>query len=112
MSKAVQTLLTTAGALLAANSDNIELKEAISGLEGLENPTHTNAEYVQLKKIVNSLQEKKEEKPKEKKEEKLKVSNAKLYAGVKMIGNKYYCKKDNYKKGFPTAKECGEHFNI
>lgn len=111
MSKAVQTLLTAAGALLATNSDNAELKESIEKLEALENPTHTNKEYVDLKKIVDSIEETKEEKPKETKEEKPKVSNAKLFAGVKMIGNKYYCKKDGYKKGFATAKECGEHFN-
>lgn len=33
------------------------------------------------------------------------------YAGVKQIGGMWYCKKDNYKKGFSTANECAEHFN-
>lgn len=33
------------------------------------------------------------------------------YTGIKMIGAKWYCKKDGYKKGFGTANECAEHFN-
>ena len=33
------------------------------------------------------------------------------YAGVRMIGSKWYCDKDKYKKGFSTANECAEHFN-
>lgn len=33
------------------------------------------------------------------------------YAGVRMIGSKWYCAKDKYKKGFATANECAEHFN-
>ena len=33
------------------------------------------------------------------------------YAGIKMIGNKWYSIKDNYKKSFATADECAKHFN-
>lgn len=109
MNKAVQTLLTAAGALLSTNSENATLKEAIKNLEEIENATHTNKEYLQLKKVVDEIEKPKEKK--EEKEEKTKIANAKLFAGVRMIGNKFYCKKDKYKKGFPTAKECGEYFN-
>lgn len=33
------------------------------------------------------------------------------YAGIKMIGNMFYSRKDNYTVGFATADECAEHFN-
>lgn len=33
------------------------------------------------------------------------------YAGIKMIGNMFYSKKDNYAVGFATADECSEHYN-
>lgn len=33
------------------------------------------------------------------------------YAGIKMIGNMFYSKKDNYAVGFATADECAAHYN-
>ena len=33
------------------------------------------------------------------------------YAGIKMIGNMFYSKKDNYAVGFATADECSERYN-
>lgn len=33
------------------------------------------------------------------------------FTGIKMIGNKWYSIKDNYKKSFETAQECAKHFN-
>ena len=33
------------------------------------------------------------------------------YAGIKMIGNKWYSIKDSYKKSFATADECASQFN-
>jgi hypothetical protein len=39
------------------------------------------------------------------------VKKAYNYDGVKMIGNKWYCAKDKYKKGFATANQCADHYN-
>ncbi len=33
------------------------------------------------------------------------------YADIKMIGNMFYSKKDNYTVGFATADECAAYFN-
>ena len=33
------------------------------------------------------------------------------YANIKMIGNMFYSKKDNYTVGFATADECAAYFN-
>ena len=33
------------------------------------------------------------------------------YTGVKMVGDKWYSIKDNYRKSFATADECAKHFN-
>lgn len=122
-SNAVTTLLATAIAL-ASTVENDELKTAIDALDALEDATHSNGEYKTLKEIVEKiesetqgagdigdadadakaqLEAQKQEAPKKK--------NAMRYAGVKMIGGKWYCKKDNYKTGFATADECADHHN-
>jgi hypothetical protein len=106
MSKAVEILLVSAGALLASNSNNDLLKNAIANLEIAEEPTGNSVEYKELKKVIEDIENGVVEK-----EEKTTMTNAQLMKDVKMIGSKWYCKKDNYKKGFATAKECGTHFN-
>lgn len=132
-SKAVETLLATAIAL-AGTVENLELKTAIDELEALEDATHSNSEYKALKDLVEQIEdggagdEDAEAKAKAEKEaqekldaekkakadaeaQKKPIKSAIKYAGVKQIGAKWYCKKDNYKKGFATADECAEHFN-
>jgi hypothetical protein len=133
-SKAVQTLLATAIAL-AGTIENEDLNKAIGKLEALEDATHSNTEYKNLKDLVDELENdaggdnpkgeestQTDETPKDNKEKKTQVDDAggnepkekpkRLnYAGIRMIGNKWYSIKDKYKKSFATADECAKHFN-
>ena len=133
-SKAVQTLLETAVAL-AGTIENEALNKAIGELEALEDATHSNTEYKNLKDIMDELENNaggdnpkgdentpKDETPKSDEQEKTQVDNAggdepkqkpkRLnYTGIRMIGNKWYSIKDKYKKSFATADECAKHFN-
>lgn len=112
-SKAVETLLATAVAI-AGTVDNVELKTAIDALDALEDATHSNAEYKALKDIVDTIEDadaKAKLEAQNAQDKKPAKKNALKYAGVKMIGGKWYCKKDNYKQGFATADECAEHYN-
>jgi hypothetical protein len=131
--KIVLALLVTAKALLEVN-ENENLKKAIDELDVLEDATHSTTEYKNLKAIVDELesntgddklnqgenQDNLDSKKDDEKEdgesntgddiieEKPKKLN---YTGIKMIGNKWYSNKDNYKKSFATADECAKHFN-
>ena len=131
--KIVLALLVTAKALLEVN-ENENLKKAINELDVLEDATHSTTEYKNLKAIVDELEsntgddklnqgenednlDSKKDDEKENGEsntgddiieEKPKKLN---YTGIKMIGNKWYSNKDNYKKSFATADECAKHFN-
>ena len=51
----------------------------------------------------------KEEKPEE--TEKTKEAKKLNMFGIRQIGNLWYSKKNKYRTGFNTAKECAEHFN-
>lgn len=116
-----------------------KLGDAIDALDALEDATHSTTEYKNLKVIVdeyenntekdevnqkdvnnteknddNSDVEKKQDDVKNntEKDENVEKPTKKLsYAGIKMIGNKWYSIKDNYKKSFATADECAIHFN-
>ena len=133
-SKAVQALLATAVAL-AGTIENEALNKAIGELEALEDATHSNTEYKNLKDLVDELENDaggdnpkgdentpNDETQKENQEQKTQVDDAggdepkekpkRLnYAGIRMIGNKWYSIKDKYKKSFATADECAKHFN-
>ena len=68
----------------------------------------------QLKVVEQAIADAKDEADEKLEAEKnaKKVKPKKLsYAGVRMIGSKWYCKQDNYKQGFSTADECAKHFN-
>lgn len=138
MNKAVETLLATAVALLETNGENTELVTGIEELKALgENAKHTHGEYRALKDVVDAIevngagdtqtdeekqalidaqakadeearaQEEADKKAKADAQEKKPLS----MAGIRMIGNQWHHKSDNYKKGFTTAQECAEHFN-
>lgn len=103
-SKAVQTLLATAVAL-AGTIENEALNKAIGELEALEDAAHSNTEYKNLKDIMDELENNAGgDEPKQK-------PKRLNYAGIRMIGNKWYSIKDKYKKSFATADECAKHFN-
>lgn len=132
-SKIVLALLVTAK-LLAETSDNEILKTSIAELEALEDATHSTTEYKNLKAIVDEIENNAGDDKSNQGEnqdgldskdgedntgdenntgdeiivEKPKKLN---YAGIKMIGNKWYSIKDSYKKSFATADECASHFN-
>lgn len=106
--KIVLALLATAQILAETNKDE-RLIDGIAKLEALEDATHSTTEYKNLKLIVDELENNAgddnfdaivQEKPK-------KLN----FTGIKMIGNKWYSIKDNYKKSFETAQECAKHFN-
>lgn len=132
-SKIVLALLVTAN-LLAETSDNEVLKTSIAELEALEDATHSTTEYKNLKAIVDEIENNTGDDKSNQGEnqdgldskdgedntgdenntgdeiivEKPKKLN---YAGIKMIGNKWYSIKDSYKKSFATADECASQFN-
>ena len=129
-SKAVLTVLATAVAL-AGTIDNAELNASIEALKAQEDANGNTQEYKDLKDLLDAIDaqanagtdtgatppadngatqtppaptvDAQADAPAEPK----KYS----YAGVRMIGSKWYCDKDKYKKGFSTANECAEHFN-
>ena len=111
-SRAVKDLLVTAIAL-ASTIDNVELKAGVEALEAVEDANGNTQEYKDLKELVGTLEADAEngaeavEDANGAKDEPKKLD----YAGVRMIGSKWHCAKDNYKKGFDTADECAEHFN-
>jgi len=135
--KIVLALLVTAKALLEAN-ENENLRKAIDELEILEDATHSTTEYKNLRTIVDELENNTGD-DKSNQNETKNVNNDDLksnnedekkvdenntgdetiiekpkrlnYAGIKMIGSKWYSSKDNYKKSFATADECAMHFN-
>lgn len=138
-SKIVLALLVTAN-LIAETNDNEILKTSIAQLEALEDATHSTTEYKNLKAIVDEIEnntgddksnqgenqdglDTKDDEQKKDDEDNTGDENntgdeiviekpKKLsYAGIKMIGNKWYSIKDNYKKSFATADECASHFN-
>lgn len=109
-SKIVLALLVTAKELAEKlEAQEIEAKklgDAIDALDALEDATHSTTEYKNLKVIVDEYENNTE------KDENVEKPTKKLsYAGIKMIGNKWYSIKDNYKKSFATADECAIHFN-
>lgn len=131
MNKAVANLLAVAVALMAKDSENDELQAGIDALNALgDKATHSNGEYKSLKTMVEAVEEKagstggedepkrqEVQKPKEPKEQKTpkepkgKKDVKYKMDGIRMIGSKYYSKKDGYKKAFGTAVECAKKFN-
>jgi len=118
-SKAVIATLATATAL-AGTIDNAELNASIEALEKEEDANGNTQEHKDLKDLLEAIEAQADESganganganggaDEDAKKEKSKKYN---YDGVRMVGSKWYCKKDNYKKGFGTADECAEHFN-
>jgi|LGOV01.1.fsa_nt_gb hypothetical protein len=134
MNKAVKALLAVAIILAEKHGENSELKTGIEALQALgENATHSNSEYTSLKAITDAIEvadgkpnagdDAKEPtrtpNPKQKKDTKKdtkKVEDAGedvryKMDGIRMIGSKYYSKKDGYKESFGTAVECAKKFN-
>lgn len=112
-SKAVVTLLATAGAL-ATKVEDAELTDCIEALEFLGEDANGNAqEYKDLKEVVTKLEAEQnaDDEDDEPKDETLKKAKKLSYMGIKQIGNLWYSSKDKYKKSFATADECAKHFN-
>ena len=132
-SKIVLALLVTAN-LIAETNDNEILKTSIAQLEALEDATHSTTEYKNLKAIVDEIENNTGDDKSNQGEnqdgfdtkddedntgdenntgDEIVIEKPKKlsYAGIKMIGNKWYSIKDNYKKSFATADECASHFN-
>jgi hypothetical protein len=101
--RAVKELLATA-VELTATIDNEELHAGIQELSVIEDANGSTPEFKDLRALVASLQDGS-------------IGNTptepkKLdYSGVRMIGCKWYCEKDNYRKGCDSADECAEYFN-
>lgn len=115
-SKAVIATLATATAL-AGTIDNAELNASIEALEKEEDANGNTQEHKDLKDLLEAIEAQADESganganggaDEDAKKEKSKKYN---YDGVRMVGSKWYCDKDKYKKCFSTADECAEHFN-
>ena len=132
-SKIVLALIATAQAL-AETIKNENLIIATNKLDELEDATHSSKEYKDLKEIVDELQnntgDDKSDNTENEDDLKSNIENKKdelqnntgddfaiekpkklNYTGVKMVGDKWYSIKDNYRKSFATADECAKHFN-
>lgn len=132
-SKKVLEVIAVAVAMLEV-AENAELSASVAKLEAIEDANGNTQEYKDLKVFVEQLQAEKakiEDDAKKEKDAQKVIDDKKAqdeldaqktskkvektekpnYAGVRMVGSKWYCKKDNYKQGFSTADECAEHFN-
>jgi len=128
MVKAMITLLAMAVGFLEVE-ENAELAEAIDAFKAVgDGVKATDVEAVKLNDIVTQLKadakakaeaEKADAKAKAEAEKadadaeqaEAKVGEPAHYMHIRMIGNLFYHKDDNYKKGFTTAKECALEYN-
>lgn len=118
MSKKTDELLK-----IAKDLNNPDLDKAIEAFEAVENITANHLEYDELKALVESVENSEDDQDPEKQTEVLPENNEKHVEkvepvkeklsmfGIRMIGGKWYSKKDGRKRGFDTSRECAEHFN-
>ena len=121
MKKTMITLLASAVALLELG-ENAVLSEKIDAFKALgDGVTETDVEAVALKETVDTIKAEEKTKADEAKAEAKRLADEakanqasaepKHFMGIKMIGNLFYSKEDNYKTGFATAKECALEHN-
>ena len=117
MVKAMITLLAMAVGFLEVE-ENAELAEAIDAFKAVgDGVKATDVEAVKLNDIVTQLKADAKAKAEAEKADadaeqaEAKVGEPAHYMHIRMIGNLFYHKDDNYKKGFTTAKECALEYN-